>query len=335
MGSAFAILFVFIGCCSNVVFLELLVKEEPASGNLITFCQFLFIAVMGFVFTMQMGTAKNMIPVKEYLTLVIFFFIVNVCNNVAFGFKISMPLHMIFRSGGLIANLVMAMVVLGRRYTVSKYLSVVLITFGTVMCTFASADQVKDDEASDEENSQNFITWIMGIALLTFALFMSARMGIYQECLYKKHGKHAREALFFIHLLSLPGFLLSARDIMSFAATFSESASLPALATVPVISAIPKLWFYVICNTLTQYVCISSVFMLTSQVSSLTVTLVLTLRKFVSLMFSIIYFGNAFTLMHWMGTALVFGGTLIFTNVIVMPWERETEKQLQKDKKLQ
>ena len=76
-----------------------------------------------------------------------------------------------------------------------------------------------------------------------------------------------------------------------------------------------------------RYLCISSVFELTSHVSSLTVTLVLTLRKFASLVFSIIYFGNNFTLYHWLGTVLVFVGTLIFTGVIVMPWDKPLEKQ--------
>jgi len=37
----------------------------------------------------------------------------------------------------------------------------------------------------------------VGIALLTFALFMSARMGIYQETVYSKYGKHPSEALFY------------------------------------------------------------------------------------------------------------------------------------------
>lgn len=36
-----------------------------------------------------------------------------------------------------------------------------------------------------------------GIAMLTFALLMSARMGIFQETLYKKYGKHSKEALFY------------------------------------------------------------------------------------------------------------------------------------------
>lgn len=36
-----------------------------------------------------------------------------------------------------------------------------------------------------------------GIGMLTFALLMSARMGIFQEMLYKQYGKHSKEALFY------------------------------------------------------------------------------------------------------------------------------------------
>jgi hypothetical protein len=34
--------------------------------------------------------------------------------------------------------------------------------------------------------------------MLTFALIASAYLGITQERLYAKHGKHPREALFFV-----------------------------------------------------------------------------------------------------------------------------------------
>jgi len=63
-------------------------------------------------------------------------------------------------------------------------------------------------------------------------------------------------------------------------------------------------------------VCVSSVFSLTAQCSSLTVNLVVTLRKFLSLLLSVIYFNNDFTAFHWLGTFLVFTGTLLFTDVL-------------------
>lgn len=66
---------------------------------------------------------------------------------------------------------------------------------------------------------------------------------------------------------------------------------------------------------LSRYVCIRGVFILTTECPSLTVTLVVTLRKFLSLIFSILYFNNPFTFWHWIGTLLVFMGTLLYTEV--------------------
>lgn len=93
----------------------------------------------------------------------------------------------------------------------------------------------------------------------------------------------------------------------------------------------PIMWFYLLMNVVTQYVCIRGVFILTTECSSLTVTLVVTLRKFVSLIFSILYFQNQFTLWHWLGTVFVFTGTLMYTEV----WKNlgATKSQLQKDDK--
>ncbi|KAL5014820.1 hypothetical protein ScPMuIL_009090 [Solemya velum] len=149
--------------------------------------------------------------------------------------------------------------------------------------------------------------------MLLFALFMSARMGIFQEQLYGLYGKHPKEALFYNHALPLPAFLLLAGDIYRHCVLFNNSAPM-ALPLVGVM--VPKMWLYLAGNILTQYVCIRSVFILTTECSSLTVTLVVTLRKFVSLIFSILYFKNPFTVYHWMGTSLVFIGTLIFTEII-------------------
>lgn len=75
------------------------------------------------------------------------------------------------------------------------------------------------------------------------------------------------------------------------------------------------IWFIFLNFFFYRYLCISSVYFLTTECSSLTVTLVITLRKFASLLFSILYFRNPFTLYHWIGTILVFVGTVIFTEI--------------------
>ncbi|XP_069763910.1 UDP-xylose and UDP-N-acetylglucosamine transporter [Narcine bancroftii] len=311
MHPGFAIGLVFLGCCSNVVFLELLVRDFPGCGNVVTFGQFLFIALEGFIFQAHFLTKARVIPLRNYLIMVSMFFVVSVVNNYALNFNIPMPLHMIFRSGSLIANMVLGMIMLKKRYTIAKYISIALVSMGIFVCTFMSAKQVSSHTSmSDDGSFYAFLQWLMGIAMLTFALFMSARMGIFQETLYKQYGKHSKEALFYNHFLPLPAFLLFASDIYNHGILFSQSKLIQPLGV-----SIPIMWFYLMMNVLTQYVCIRGVFILTTECTSLTVTLVVTLRKFISLIFSIVYFKNPFTLWHWFGTSVVFVGTLTYAEV--------------------
>jgi solute carrier family 35 (UDP-xylose/UDP-N-acetylglucosamine transporter), member B4 len=222
---------------------------------------------------------------------------------------------MIFRAGSLIANMIMGIIILKKSYDFSKYLSVFLITMGIVVCTIVSGTKVESTQVNQVEEStfSVFFWWTLGITLLTVALFISARMGLYQEVLYQRYGKYPDEALFYTHLLPLPFFLMLYNNICEH--TTIATASLPYL--VPIVGVeLPMQWVYLIANVLTQYLCISSVYVLTTECSSLTVTLVVTLRKFVSLLFSIVYFRNPFTIYHWIGTILVFIGTIIFTEVV-------------------
>lgn len=80
--------------------------------------------------------------------------------------------------------------------------------------------------------------------------------------------------------------------------------------------SVPSQLLFLALNVVTHFLCIRSVYVLTSEFSSLTVTLVVTLRKFVSLVLSIIYFKNSFTTFHWIGTIFIFIGTVIFTEII-------------------
>ncbi|XP_072255159.1 nucleotide sugar transporter SLC35B4 [Pyxicephalus adspersus] len=288
-------------------------RKFPGCGNIVTFAQFLFIAIEGFIFEADFGRKRPAIPLRYYAIMVAMFFTVSVVNNYALNLNISMPLHMIFRSGSLIANMILGVMILQKRYSFSKYLSIALVSLGIFICTLMSAKQVTSHSASsDEEGFVTFLWWLLGIAALTFALLVSARMGIFQETLYKEYGKHSKEALFYNHALPLPGFLLLAPDIYNHAVLFTQSEpfQLPLLGT-----QLPIMWFYLLMNVITQYVCIRGVFILTTECPSLTVTLVVTLRKFLSLIISILYFKNPFTTWHWIGTTFVFLGTLLYTEV--------------------
>lgn len=228
-----------------------------------------------------------------------------------------MPLLMIFRSGSLMANMIMGIIILSKSYDFWKYFSVVLITIGICICTIVSGMNLNLSNAKKaNENNYGFglmFWWSIGILMMTISLFVSARMGLYQETLYKKNGKHPDEALFYTHLLPLPGFLPLLRNITFHTAIAFKSAPV----FIPIFELhIPCQVLYLIGNMITQYLCIRSVYVLTTECSSLTVTLCVTLRKFASLIFSIFYFKNPFTSFHWFGTLFVFVGTVIFVEII-------------------
>lgn len=126
---------------------------------------------------------------------------------------------------------------------------------------------------------------------------------------------------FFVqHILPLPGFLLLHRNI---AEHLAISAASRRVSLLPLFVAgggggvsVPIQWLLLAGNVLTQFVCIRAVFALMAECSALTVTLVLTLRRFASLLFSIVYFGHAFGAGHWTGTICVCMGTVLFADVM-------------------
>lgn len=98
--------------------------------------------------------------------------------------------------------MIMGIIILRKKYVFSKYLSVFMITMGIVICTIISGQEVKSTQRVTENSVpttpwENFFWWTLGIALLTAALFISARMGLYQEVLYQRYGKHPKEALYY------------------------------------------------------------------------------------------------------------------------------------------
>ncbi|XP_059490226.1 UDP-xylose and UDP-N-acetylglucosamine transporter-like isoform X2 [Neocloeon triangulifer] len=221
------IFFIFLGCCTNVFFMEILIKQDPGIGTLVTFTQYLFNSIYGFIFSSKFGTKKPEIKLSEYVALVLLLFAANICNNCAFLFNISMPLHMIFKSGSLTANLILGMMILKRSYSNVKIASVITITIGIAIFSVQSGSILKSEVHNEGDNKEvksdyriygmdlEYMKWLFGVSLLLVALFLSARMGIYQEVLFKTYGRHSSEALFYTHLLPLPAFLVIAPDLLA------------------------------------------------------------------------------------------------------------------------
>ena len=127
----------------QVFALEAIVKVHPDSGTLLTFVQFLFVAVTGYFSQFDSSRPpfflrQNRVPIRRWLVNIVLFFTINVLNNHAFSYNISVPIHIILRSGGSITTLV-AGYLWGKRFSRIQVLAVMLLTIGVV--TAAWSDQ--------------------------------------------------------------------------------------------------------------------------------------------------------------------------------------------------
>ncbi|CDW58134.1 UAA domain containing protein [Trichuris trichiura] len=263
-------------CCGCVMVVEKLVKmHEPNDLCVLPFrgsrrSTYLFsviydsTAVKKLCFSLEFFYLRLKV-FSAYVKVVVLFFLVNVINNQALNFRIPMPLHIIFRSGSLVSNLLLGRWLLNKQYSWRKYVSVFIISAGIILATVATY------------NSQQVLLHACGVSMLLFALIFSSVLGIFQEKMYRRYGKHSREAMFYVYELY----------------TFLTN---------------------VFSHHFCRYFCIRFVYYLTAHCSTLTVTLVITIRKFISLLISIVVFRNPFTLHHWIGTVLVFMGTMLFVD---------------------
>ncbi|KAM3725369.1 Nucleotide sugar transporter SLC35B4 [Dirofilaria immitis] len=307
---------ILTGCTGCMVTVEILTKYSPECMNLLTCSTFIFVSVVSFFKQSHYfkRLPRSRIPLlRGYMRIVLTFFVVNVSNNLALRYDVSIPLFIIFRSGTLLANVLLGYCLRNRICSWEKLLSIMFVSVGIILFTLADQFSKYPIIEKDEKNTYPLpvVRSSPGIFLLLFAALLSAYLGICQEDLYCKYGNHSQEAIFFIHVLSLPGFFFFYNDIQQAVVHFNNSDTFFIFGfRFP----IPSLWIYMILNCILQWICITSVHTLISLTTSLNVAMIITLRKFLSMVLSIILFKNPFTFMHFVGSTLVLLGTVAFTS---------------------
>jgi len=343
---------VFGGCCFNVVTLESILKVQKRCGRLITLIQFIFIASEGLIHnirfhnpfkekTFPISLKPRKAPLYKWFLMVLLFFISSVLNNLVFEYHISIPIHIIFRSSSIIMNMLMSWLILKRRYSLQQILAICTVTVGLIITTLSSAkDQGK---VETETQKTNFKEWLMGIAILIISSFAGSLMGIYQEYMFKKYPGTWKECLFYNHLLSVPIFMLFLPQIKEQWYLFQTSPKnrigyylpIPFLPSYISNIKIQGVWLLVIANIITQYICVSGVQKLSSICSSVTLNLILNIRKFISLLISVIFFNNPFSTMSWFGSVIVFVGVVWYVKASDMLKKKEKAKAKETEKKKQ
>lgn len=110
---------------------------------MLTFTQFLFVAVTGYATQFDVTRppfflTPNKVPISRWMVNIVLFFGINVLNNHAFSYDISVPVHIILRSGGSITTMV-AGYLWGKRYARIQVVAVILLTMGVILAAYSDA----------------------------------------------------------------------------------------------------------------------------------------------------------------------------------------------------
>lgn len=331
---------IFGGCCGSVATLETLIKDKSTFdqntnvGKLVTFCQFIFITLMTlprFIVFTNVQEGKGMwalprlkplhVPLRIYIISVLLFFSSSVGNNMIFNYNITIPLHITFRCFSTVLTMMTCYLVNGKRYTRLQVGSTIFLTIGALI---ASLYRDHDFHWKDiyfwhsmEDVGTYDSVFLQGLLILLASSIMSSLLSAYNERTYTTYGKHWEENMFYCHLLSIPLFVVSShKELWNTMSKLVYASPKYKIINVP-------MWdktFYVsqslitlVGNLITQNVCITGVNMLASHTGALTLSIVLLVRKFVSLLLSVVFFNNKLSQTAYIGILIVFFGAFLYS----------------------
>ncbi|WKY07991.1 hypothetical protein Q1695_007466 [Nippostrongylus brasiliensis] len=269
--STSAIAGTLVGCVGCQAAIEFLQREVKDILNLFSLVSCIFVTLEGLLFHSKAFIVSRRIPTRVYFKIVIIFFVVNICNNFAIGCDVSFPLFIIFKSGSLLANIVLGFFLRNHFYSRKKITSVILVTIGIIVFTLASYESKPQSESSATFRILNVPPFFIGIFLLTSALLLSAYLGICQEDMYRVYGKHPKECMFMVHFLSIPFYAVLGGEIVSSFHAVNETRP---IALFGVDLVLPIAWWCIILICFLQFICVSNVYRLTAITTSLNSSIV-------------------------------------------------------------
>ncbi|TBU60926.1 UAA-domain-containing protein [Dichomitus squalens] len=309
---------VFGGCCSNVWSYEQLLKMDAHIGTTLTFSQMLFITVQSlpsFLIFREGSWVPHLrprqVPIHSWALQVLVLTSGSLMNNWVFAFSVPLTVQIVFRSAGLAVSMLFGYLFMKKRYSLAQKATVAFISAGVVLATLSRPSSTKSSDVPIDIGR-----YTIGVAMLTFSLFLTGTLGVLQERTYTTYGPHWKEGVFYTHCLSLPIFLLFVSDLKRGFRGLAKPASLAPFREDVLGSFAPIVPHAVLAaNMATQLACVSGVNQLSSRVSSVSTNLVLTTRKAISLCFSVWWFGNGWNAQLGVGAGMVFLGSLLYTAV--------------------
>lgn len=315
-----AILSLFGGCCLNVLSLEeLLVDNTDQLGNVVTFTQFISVILVelpNFVSFNGKGIAfkSPKIPLFIRVASALLFFTGSVLNNNVFMYNISIPLHIVIKCLSTVNTMVFSSILLKKKYSFTQISAALLMTLGAIIASLFRSNEITSwhNLLRDVQSFNSSDKSMIGMLLLSVSTISMSLLSVLNEYTFSKYGRFWQESSFYCHLFSLPlfPFFTSLNLRKDLALLMQSKKSFP----VPDTNInLPRNLVILFLNNLTQFICVQSVNLLASLTDAMTLSVVLLIRKFASLLLSVYVFGSDMSKTAVCGTVIVFSGAALYS----------------------
>ncbi len=225
------------------------------------------------------------VPKHQYALVALSYSVAMLSSTAALRF-ISYPIQALAKSSKLIPVMVGRILCGSKRYAIREYIHVVLITGG-----IAAFFYFEKTSTSGPSHSSWF-----GLGLLALSLTMDAITGPTQEKINDDYKPTVMTMTFWINIFpfSVMGVIVLMTGELDGAVAFMQRH--PELVS--------ELIMYCILSAIGQSVIVWGLF----RFNSMTITIITTIRKFFTIIVSVIWFQNTLNLLQWAGVSFVFLG---------------------------
>lgn len=286
----------FLLCSSGVLILYLLygyVQEKlfriegfRTHGWFLTLIQFVCVTILSAVdhnFISKQPRRKEQSPFHEYCVLAWLTVGTMGLSTVSLGY-LNFPTQVIFKSCKLIPVMLGGIIILGKKYKMSEYCSVLLMSVGLVL--FSLADQTVSPEFNPK-----------GIILICMALAVDAVYGNYQERFMKNHPNVSNAEIVL--------YSYSFGTVMVFTWLTATGQMRPALVFS---LKHPEVYNLGVVYAAIGYLGNQLILALIKSSGALVSTIVTTMRKMITIVLSFMFFTKPFTFQYvWSGGLVLLG----------------------------
>lgn len=252
---------VFVQCVVNSIYAKIILMITQPAGR---------------------DTTKNLYYASSAFT----YLTAMVTSNMALK-HINYPTQVVGKSCKPIPVMLLGVLIGHKRYSLQKYLFVLMIVLGVILFMYKDKQSVTSD-------SESILG--MGEILLLLSLTMDGLTGAFQDRMKTEHQTKSGPMMLNMNLWSVLFLgigLLSTGEAIEFVKFVQRHPSIIFhLATFSIASALGQFF----------------IFLTVSEFGPLTCSIITTTRKFFTVLGSVVIFGNKLMTRQWLGTTLVFTG---------------------------